>query len=334
MVARLTGLNPHVIRIWEKRYGAVTPSRTESNRRLYSDEEVERLRLLARATEGGHKISIIARLGLEDLRRLVAAIGVEGQRRGLGSTGGGASGVEGAADGREAGAGQGFRPANGSGGDRDEWDGADLVAEAVRATQAFRSEDLIGVLERGAVRFGHQGLLHRLIHPLARELGELWLRGGITAAHEHFASALMREFLLNGARPVGLGEGVPRLVVGTPAGQLHELGAVMAAAAATHLGWRAVYLGASLPAAEIAGAAIQNRARLVLLSVVYPSDDPHLPSELRQLRRYLPREIEIVVGGRSAPMYGPVLAEIQARLPEGLPALCDLLEELRGVRSE
>ena len=36
-VARRTGLTPHVIRIWEKRYAAVQPSRTETNRRLYSD---------------------------------------------------------------------------------------------------------------------------------------------------------------------------------------------------------------------------------------------------------------------------------------------------------
>ena len=38
VVARRTGLSAHVIRIWEKRYGAVEPERTVTNRRLYSDE--------------------------------------------------------------------------------------------------------------------------------------------------------------------------------------------------------------------------------------------------------------------------------------------------------
>ena len=43
VVARRTGLSAHVIRIWEKRYGAVEPERTETKRRLYSDEQIERL---------------------------------------------------------------------------------------------------------------------------------------------------------------------------------------------------------------------------------------------------------------------------------------------------
>ena len=42
-VARRTGLSAHVIRIWEKRYAAVKPTRTSTNRRLYSNAEIERL---------------------------------------------------------------------------------------------------------------------------------------------------------------------------------------------------------------------------------------------------------------------------------------------------
>jgi hypothetical protein len=43
--------------------------------------------------------------------------------------------------------------------------------------------------------------------------------------------------------------------------------------------WQASYLGASLPAAEIAGAARQRRARAVALSLVYPEDDLRLENE-------------------------------------------------------
>ena len=75
-------------------------------------------------------------------------------------------------------------------------------------------------------------------------------------------------------------ENAPVLVVATPSGQLHELGALLVGAAAANLGWHVTYLGASLPAAEIAGAALQNRARAVALSLVYPEDDPTLEDEL------------------------------------------------------
>ena len=84
----------------------------------------------------------------------------------------------------------------------------------------------------------------------------------------------------------------PRIIVATPAGQLHELGAVIVKDAAAQIGWHTTYLGASLPAAEIAGAAVQNRAVVVALSIVYPEDDPDLPQELISLRRFLPPERE------------------------------------------
>ncbi|MBX7259713.1 MAG: MerR family transcriptional regulator, partial [Candidatus Hydrogenedentes bacterium] len=50
VVALRTGLTPHVIRMWERRYAAVCPTRTPTNRRLYSDSDITRLRLLSRAT--------------------------------------------------------------------------------------------------------------------------------------------------------------------------------------------------------------------------------------------------------------------------------------------
>jgi DNA-binding transcriptional MerR regulator/methylmalonyl-CoA mutase cobalamin-binding subunit len=330
VVSRLTGLSPHVIRVWEKRYGAVTPERTGTNRRLYTDEEVERLRLLALATEAGHKIGIIAQMGVEDLRRLVATV----SRVGPGKNRGGEEGVgvrgmgmvledrarKGAGEkGEVAGEGAGV---------------SEVVREAVEATRQFQADRLQSILEEGAVQLGHSGVLHRLIGPLAQEIGILWQRGEVTAAHEHFASALIRDFLTRAARPYAVTDTAPRAVVATPAGQLHELGAVMVSAAATNLGWRTVYLGASLPAAEIAGAAVQNRARVVLLSVVYPADDAHLANDLRQLRRYLPAEVDIVVGGRSARAYGPVLREIRAIVPLDLEELSALLEEMREPKRE
>src|SRR4030095_11349558 len=77
VAARLSGLSPHVIRVWERRYGAVKPARTKTNRRFYSDHEVQRLRMLAKATAAGHRIGAIARLGVEDLNRLVATVDLE-----------------------------------------------------------------------------------------------------------------------------------------------------------------------------------------------------------------------------------------------------------------
>ena len=73
IVVRRSGLTPHVIRVWERRYGAVIPLRTPTNRRLYSDADIERLRVLRHLTHAGHSISHIAQLPMEQLQSLVRA---------------------------------------------------------------------------------------------------------------------------------------------------------------------------------------------------------------------------------------------------------------------
>jgi len=61
-VSNVTGINPHTIRAWEKRYGATTPVRDKNGRRMYSDQEIQRLDTLNKLVEIGNSISDIANL--------------------------------------------------------------------------------------------------------------------------------------------------------------------------------------------------------------------------------------------------------------------------------
>ncbi len=114
---------------------------------------------------------------------------------------------------------------------------------------------------------------------------------------------------------------MPNLIACTPAGQSHELGAFMVGVAATHLGWRVANLGAGLPAAEIAGAAMQNHATVIAMSIIYPEHDPHLPDELLSLQRY-----------RAAPAYAETLARVGAVVVGSLAECCEALDRLRSER--
>lgn len=75
VVARLSGVSPERVRAWESRYGAVSPQRSEGGTRRYSDDDVERLRLLRRVTEAGHRIGDIAQLDNRELRSRLAIDG-------------------------------------------------------------------------------------------------------------------------------------------------------------------------------------------------------------------------------------------------------------------
>jgi len=73
-VSSLTGIDAHTIRAWERRYGAIKPMRSESGRRQYSDETVERLQLLKGLVDCREAISTIADLPDEELRRRIAKL--------------------------------------------------------------------------------------------------------------------------------------------------------------------------------------------------------------------------------------------------------------------
>jgi MerR family transcriptional regulator, light-induced transcriptional regulator len=67
-VARLTGIPPDTLRVWERRYAVVTPVRSDAGTRLYRALDVSRLNLIKRLVDNGDAISHVARLSLEHLR--------------------------------------------------------------------------------------------------------------------------------------------------------------------------------------------------------------------------------------------------------------------------
>lgn len=301
--AERTGLTPHVIRAWERRYQAIEPERSPGKHRLYSEAEIERLALLHRAVEGGHSIGRIARLPVDELRALVAS----------------------------------RPPTVGSGARATATDpAAPFRAESLTAVESFDAAVLETALRNALLVLGHNGLLRMVIAPLAEEVGERWRNGQLTTAHEHFFSAGVRVFLGELTRQFAAPLTAPRVVVGTPAGQLHELGAIMVAATAANLGWRPIYLGPSLPAHEIAGAALCNQAAAVALSIVYPEDDPGLAHELTELGRMLPASVRIMAGGRAARGYFETLVRIGALYADSIGEFGAQLDSLRraGARQD
>jgi DNA-binding transcriptional MerR regulator/methylmalonyl-CoA mutase cobalamin-binding subunit len=306
IVVQRTGLTPDLLRAWERRYGVVSPVRSPGGQRFYSSADVERLSLLARGTAYGRSIGQLARLAPDELQRLVAEDAVAGL------------------------------PLTGRAGvvppplaERD-------LAAALEAVSKFDAVSLEGLLRTAALRRGADETLDGLIAPLLIRIGELWHEGRLRPANEHLASAVISRtlsWMMEIATPDPL---APSLVVATTVGQEHELGAMLAAVAATSVGWRVVYLGANLPASDIALAAAQTRAVAVALSVVLPVDDPGLRAELMALRAALPSHVKILVGGAAASNYGNLWRDAGAEELPSLDALRSWLGErgyMRGPRS-
>lgn len=299
VVVRRTGLSADVIRVWERRYAAVQPERDAAGRRIYTDEQVERLGLLRALTQGGRRIREVAGLELEALRAL------EREDRAGQAT----------AIGKSTSAAQ---------------PGATVEAY-LAALESMEAPHMEALLERASVLFSVPVILEEILTPILTVIGERCSDGDLRVSQEHLASTQIRAFLAGLRRTNTMsGEG-PVLLVTTPSGQQHELGAIMVTLTADTEGWNAVHLGANTPASEIVSAAQELNAWAVALSVVYPVADARTVDELERLRRLLPEEIKLLVGGSGSNSYGQVLTDIGA---QHLDSLAELRAELARLREQ
>jgi DNA-binding transcriptional MerR regulator/methylmalonyl-CoA mutase cobalamin-binding subunit len=273
LVALRTGLTPHVLRAWERRYGVVTPTRTGGGQRLYSQLDIERLSRLRRLTARGHTISHLARLDVADLARLEEESGTEALPAPQ-------------PDAEVA------RPSEGS--------VADVSAAALRATRRFDALELQTTLERAAVTLGVPEFLDEVVAPVLEEIGRGWRERSISIAQEHMATAVFRR-VLGWLLGVYENDGAaPRLIVATPRGQTHELGALMVAVSAAAEGWAVTYLGPDLPVDDLLSAAAETDAQAVAISVVHVPDQRDIAAALSETRGGLPARVPLLLGGAAA----------------------------------
>lgn len=300
VVSRRTGLSQDVIRVWERRYHAVTPERSPTNRRLYSDEDVRRLALLRRATTGGRRIGDVAGVPTNELEELVnaddeAALRVSANDARLGVT----------------------RPAN------------EHLESCLDAVEQLDEEALERELARAAVSLTAPQLLEQLLLPMLRRIGDGWHDGTLRIAHEHMATAIVRSFLGSMRSNSDMGGSRTEILITTPSGQLHELGALMVAVTADLDGWRPIYLGPNMPAEEIAAAVRQRGASIVALSIVHAADASAMTGELQRIHRLVPEGTVLIVGGSGARNYRGVLQEIGAIQVDDLSSFRGELDRIR-----
>jgi MerR family transcriptional regulator, light-induced transcriptional regulator len=299
IVARRTGLKPDLLRAWERRYRAVQPGRSEGRRRLYSDSDIERLLLLQKVTQLGHRIGDVARLDNAQLLQLIDDQAGSGPPQT--STDEAESAVE-----------------------------ASFLAACLQALASLDGDALALRLEQAAIALSSPVLVEQVLMPFLEKVGQSWETGEFRVAHEHLASVAVRSLLGRMLASTAVGDLEPLIIATTPARQLHEFGALAAAVVAAGEGWRVIYLGPNLPTSEILAAVNLREPKAVALSLIYPGDDPHLVAEIELLGRHLPPGTRLLFGGRSARAYQNAFEEIGGRF---LTSLGELRGELRSIRS-
>jgi MerR family transcriptional regulator, light-induced transcriptional regulator len=289
-VERDTGLSKDTLRVWERRYRFPMPVRDTSGERVYSRKDIEKLRVLKRLLDQGHRPGKVIAMPLEQLEKLADASTPQAARR--------------AEVARLHG-------------------GLDLFLDLIRQ---HRVEELRRQLSQSQLRLGLARFVCEVVSPLNELVGDAWARGRLEIYEEHVYTesiqVVLRSAISSIPRP---GSRPPVVMLTTFPQEPHGLGLLMAEAFFALEGCRCVSLGVQTPLLDIVRAAAAQRVDIVALSFSEALNPNHVTDGIVELRSKLQPGTAIWVGGSCTALVRRIPADVQVlrSLNDIAPALAN-----------
>lgn len=260
-VEKETGLSKDILRMWERRYGFPSPERDAGGDRLYPAGQVERLRLIKRLIDQGHRPGRLMAMSPEALQALPARH------------------PQAATD----------RIAT----EDDHGEIGDCLAMIKDHDAAKFQQHLQQCLARqGLGRF-----VMDTVAPLTRRVGEAWEDGRFAVFEEHLFTELTKRVLRQAIAGLPQGTRRPCILLTSVPDEPHVLGLLMVEALFALEGAQCVPLGTQVPLLDIARATAAHRADIVALSFSQAFPARRIPPVLKQLRELLPADVALWAGG-------------------------------------
>jgi len=266
-VERETKLSKDVLRAWEKRYGFPAPQRDANGERCYPAWQVERLRLMRRLMDHGHRPGHLAALPAEELASLLP---------------------------RHSACPTPYPQRNGG------------AIEQLLATVKDDPAAFPHSMQQQLAREGLERFVEHIAAPLTTAVGQRWEDGSFEVFNEHFYTEETARVLRKAIAALPRAGGAPRILLTTLPGEAHGLGLLMAEALLALDGAACASLGTETPLLDIARAAPAFGAEIVALSFSAAYPHRQIGAALRQLRLALPAGIAIWAGGAGIASQAPI----------------------------
>ncbi len=207
----LSGIKAHTIRIWEQRYALIKPKRTDTNIRYYDDQDLKLILNVALLKENGVKISKIAEMTEAEMQQEVIKLTERTLKY------------------------------------------PDQIHSLTIAMVGMDEERFEKIIASNILKLGFEKTMINIIYPFLSKIGILWQTGAVNPAQEHFIVNLVRQKLIaaiDGQYFVSNTKS-KKYILYLPEGELHELSLLFADYIIKSRNNRTVYLGQSLPFADL-----------------------------------------------------------------------------------
>ena len=289
-VEALTGIKAHTLRIWERRYSFLNPSRTETNIRFFSDLQLIQLVNFGILLRNGHKISRVEKMSQDKIHDLVNQILALPDQ------------------------------------DIDQKNIEDIqsLTLAMLAMDEIKFDEIFRV---HVIRKGLLGAVRDLIYPFLHHIGILWNTQKSMPAQEHFISCLIRKKIISAIDaiphpPVY----AKKIVFFLLEDEHHELGILLASFIAAERGFKVYYLGQNVPGENIKEVLSIINADFMMSMFVVPKPD----KTVKQIKKVLEStKIPFLISG-NVQNFIPLMKNERVVYLQKPESLIDFLNENKG----
>jgi DNA-binding transcriptional MerR regulator len=289
-VAKLTGLSKDVIRVWERRFGVLKPTRGANRYRNYSDEDVALLRYLKEQLDAGGSIGDLARLGREELLNRLRSASPR------------ASFIDNTFD--------------------------RLLRELLSALDPFDRVMFEKRLNGAVAVVPFEEALHGILLPLQERVGQLWHDGRVNVAIEHYVTKQIQQKIFSAMNQLPVAEFGAKVVVACPPGEEHDIAALAVAYRCRVRGCRVYYLGANVPVAALTKLCHEVEPDLTIVSFPLAFPETTATEIIRALAQEVSPASHLTVGGHGALAMREHFLKSHIDILEDFAALDEKLEQL------
>lgn len=242
----LSGIKAHTIRMWEKRHNIFEPQRTETNIRLYSNDDLKKLLNIASVLEHGMKISKVSSLSKDELNNEIESL----QKENLDAA------------------------------------RLIIINSLIVATLQCNVSSFQNIYREYSKKEGLESTIEDIMYPLLVRIGLMWTISKLNPSQEHFASQMIRQKLFTAIDNLPEATSKRRYVLYLPDDEDHEIGLLYSYYLIKKAGHECIYLGPSVPLEDVAECVSNADADNVLCAFTIQRPEPILRVYFEKMDEY------------------------------------------------
>jgi hypothetical protein len=248
-LSRYSGIKPHTIRMWEQRYNALTPNRSEGNTRYYDNKQLRRLLNIVSLLDSDYKVSELCSMPDTKLFKIVEEL-----------------------------------PGKVKGNDINEF----FVLQLVSAGMIYDELHFDKTFSHCLLRYGIKDAYIKVIYPMLHRVGIMWTTNVMEPAAEHFISNLVRQKLFTVIDSLPAAKPTEDLwLLFLPENEFHEIGLLFAYFLIRQSGRKVVYLGSNVPLESLFVAVKETSPEKMLLFLTHNNLPDKTQSYLDELSLFM-----------------------------------------------